>query len=275
MASGSVRLGGERSGLSSWRSEVACLPSASEPVLKAIRPVYPSHSLQTFAFDLLQVPVAFSFVDVCGGSFTADEARKSPLKPRLFWNWRAQIQLEHNTDWLEQWLESFSLDLPTQKECQARLSAFPCQLLCLSQAALTKVAKDWNLMSGCGRLGCDGGKHAQINVLLRADESAILFCDNWAALDTAVKGSAKKKTWRELLKVWEDIDLASLSWIARVPSKSNVADGPSRDSWDCLVSLGAKPQMCVTCPISGENLRCYKFEESTEADKGTKRKLPY
>ncbi|CAJ1358826.1 unnamed protein product [Effrenium voratum] len=57
-----------------------------------------------------QVPVAFSFVDVCGGSITEDE-----------------IQLEHNTDWLEQWLESFSLDLPTQKECQA---------------ALTKVAKE-------------------------------------------------------------------------------------------------------------------------------------
>lgn len=100
---------------------------------------------------------------------------KSPLKPRLFWNWRAQIQLEHNTDWLEQWLESFSLDLPTQKECQARLSAFPVPAPLPATGGSHKGGQGLESYgglgcSGCGRLGCDGGKHAQINVLLRAEQ---------------------------------------------------------------------------------------------------------
>ena len=49
-------------------------------------------------------------------------------------------------------------------------------------------------------------------------------------LDCYIPGSARQKTWREILLCVERIDhrFPSQIWAARVPSESNVADAPSR-----------------------------------------------
>ena len=78
----------------------------------------------------------------------------------------------------------------------------------------------------------------------------ILFVDNWPALDVIVKGTSLEEDWRHLLLLLEDPKVDGfLLWVARVPSKSNVADWPSRGSLAELSFL--KPYTCVkpTCPM--------------------------
>ena len=67
----------------------------------------------------------------------------------------------------------------------------------------------------------------------------VLFVDNWPALDALVRGDASVATWRELLLVLENPEETApfYLWTARVPSKSNVADGPSRGSIEHLATF--------------------------------------
>ena len=83
----------------------------------------------------------------------------------------------------------------------------------------------------------------------------IMFVDNWPALDVLVKGTSFQRRWRELLLLLEDPDEDSfLLWVARVPSKSNVADHPSRGSVKELSFL--RPFRCVKpkCPVTNVSL---------------------
>lgn len=78
----------------------------------------------------------------------------------------------------------------------------------------------------------------------------ILFVDNWPALDALVKGTSSQHAWRQLLLLLEDpCEDYFMLWVARVPSKSNVADYPSRGSVEELKFL--KPFEVVTpkCPV--------------------------
>ena len=82
-----------------------------------------------------------------------------------------------------------------------------------------------------------------------------MFVDNWPALDVLVKGTSFQRRWRELLLLLEDPDEDSfLLWVARVPSKSNVADHPSRGSVKELLFL--RPFRCVKpkCPVTNVSL---------------------
>ena len=82
-----------------------------------------------------------------------------------------------------------------------------------------------------------------------------MFVDNWPALDVLVKGTSFQRRWRELLLLLEDPDEDSfLLWVARVPSKSNVADHPSRGSVKELSFL--RPFRCVKpkCPVTNVSL---------------------
>ena len=58
----------------------------------------------------------------------------------------------------------------------------------------------------------------------------ILFVDSWPVLDALVKGDSSVRLWRELLLVLENPEerLPLFLWVARVPSKSNIADPPSK-----------------------------------------------
>eukprot|EP00439_Symbiodinium_sp_Y106_P024490 s3279_g2.t11 len=71
----------------------------------------------------------------------------------------------------------------------------------------------------------------------------IVFVDNWSALDVMVRGNGDVATWRELLLTLENPEenVVSCLWIARVPSKSNISDGPSRACLDELTPF--KPEI--------------------------------
>ena len=58
----------------------------------------------------------------------------------------------------------------------------------------------------------------------------IIFVDNWFAIDVLIKGSANLPEWRDLLFLLEDPRECAPAcvWAARVASKCNVADGPSK-----------------------------------------------
>ncbi|OLP90135.1 hypothetical protein AK812_SmicGene28330 [Symbiodinium microadriaticum] len=87
-------------------------------------------------------------------------------------------------------------------------------------------------------------------------ERVIVFIDNWPTrptLDVLIKGAAFVPLWRELLLVLED-PLGSeptLCWFARVPSKSNIADGPSRADLGDLRPWSLRIDKPV-CPLTGE-----------------------
>eukprot|EP00435_Cladocopium_sp_Y103_P026443 s3298_g6.t1 len=85
----------------------------------------------------------------------------------------------------------------------------------------------------------------------------ILFIDNWAVLDCYIPGTAKERTWRELLLCIEDIDFKHpcYTWATRVPSESNIADPPSRGSLKPLEFLGKLVVDDPMCPMLGKNLK--------------------
>ena len=87
----------------------------------------------------------------------------------------------------------------------------------------------------------------------------LTFVDNYAALDVAIKGSASVKQWRDLLLLLECPDETSptLMWhasAARVPSKSNPSDGPSRGDTSLMESFHAK-RVTPVCPVTQVQLR--------------------
>eukprot|EP00438_Fugacium_kawagutii_P025313 Skav217866 [mRNA] locus=scaffold2487:52317:58797:+ [translate_table: standard] len=88
------------------------------------------------------------------------------------------------------------------------------------------------------------------------DKRVIFFCDNWAAIDVVVKGSSMLMRWRQILLAMEkaDYETRCLSWTARVPSASNVADPPSRGDLSELSFLGPLKLCNPLCPLTLENL---------------------
>eukprot|EP00435_Cladocopium_sp_Y103_P070955 s1184_g36.t1 len=80
----------------------------------------------------------------------------------------------------------------------------------------------------------------------------ILFIDNWPVLDCYIPGTARQKSWREILLSIEEIDMLypSQVWATRVPSESNVADPPSRGTIEPLKFLGRIELDEAFCPIT-------------------------
>ena len=58
----------------------------------------------------------------------------------------------------------------------------------------------------------------------------IFFIDNMAAMRALIKGYSSDKQWRDVLRRFEEYEMAQATypWFARVPSDSNIADGPSQ-----------------------------------------------
>ena len=89
-------------------------------------------------------------------------------------------------------------------------------------------------------------------------ERVIVFIDNWPTLDVLIKGAAFVPLWRELLLVLEDPleSEPTLCWFARVPSKSNIADGPSRADLGELRPWSLRIDKPV-CPLTGQKLASF------------------
>ena len=75
----------------------------------------------------------------------------------------------------------------------------------------------------------------------------IIFIDNWPVLDCYIPGTARQKTWREILLSMEKIDkdFPTQLWATRVPSESNIADPPSRGILEPIKFLG---QLVIDVP---------------------------
>ena len=108
----------------------------------------------------------------------------------------------------------------------------------------------------------------------------ILFVDNWPALDALVRGDASVATWRELLLVLENPEETApfYLWTARVPSKSNVADGPSKRLGSSSMLSGsdsrgrAQPWQKSTEPLALTSTRekCYGRLKTVKSKNGKK-----
>ena len=88
----------------------------------------------------------------------------------------------------------------------------------------------------------------------------IFFIDHGGVMSACIKGNAKDAAWRTLLLKMEEVDEAApaLGWFTRVPSASNIADGPSRGSFDQLREFIRDEPTCILTdvPLScSENLR--------------------
>lgn len=85
----------------------------------------------------------------------------------------------------------------------------------------------------------------------------VAFVDNYSAQDTLIKGCATDYFWREVLMILEvmDEELSSHIWFARVPSKSNPADAPSRFNLDDIEFLKPFKLVNAVCPIHGSVLK--------------------
>ena len=87
----------------------------------------------------------------------------------------------------------------------------------------------------------------------------IFFIDHGGVMSACIKGNAKDAAWRTLLLKMEEADEAApaLGWFTRVPSASNIADGPSRGSFSQLGEFVRDEPSCILTdvPLScSENL---------------------
>ena len=64
----------------------------------------------------------------------------------------------------------------------------------------------------------------------------IFFVDHRGVLAACISGSSKEDAWRKLLCALERAAVhPALQWFSRVPSHSNISDGPSRGRWSELL----------------------------------------
>ena len=73
------------------------------------------------------------------------------------------------------------------------------------------------------------------------DQPLIVFLDNEGARESLVRGYSPVSDVASLLRVNAELQCQGHgpAWYARVPSASNVADGPSRGMFEVTTSLGA------------------------------------
>ena len=90
-------------------------------------------------------------------------------------------------------------------------------------------------------------------------QKVLIFGDNWAANDVFIKGTSSVKAWRTLLLELEKLDdaIGALTWMARVPSSSNIADPPSRGSLDELKAFKPKIETHIQCPVTKHVLNVF------------------
>ena len=93
----------------------------------------------------------------------------------------------------------------------------------------------------------------------------IHFVDNNAAKDGLIKGLSKSVFSTELLDLfWElEVESGSFGWFERVPSPSNISDGPSR-----LRPDDVKRQGGVEASVPELSSTLFKLQEGPSARRG-------
>ena len=91
------------------------------------------------------------------------------------------------------------------------------------------------------------------------NQRCIFFIDHGGVMSACIKGNAKDISWRSLLLKMEEYDELApvIGWFTRVPSASNIADGPSRGKFDELeVFTRDYPRCMITSEemVGSENL---------------------
>ena len=91
------------------------------------------------------------------------------------------------------------------------------------------------------------------------NKRCIFFIDHGGVMSACIKGNAKDLSWRTLLlKMEEHDELAPvIGWFTRVPSASNIADGPSRGTFDDLKNFIRDHPVCMITSehmLGSENL---------------------
>ncbi|CAE7298427.1 unnamed protein product [Symbiodinium sp. CCMP2592] len=88
------------------------------------------------------------------------------------------------------------------------------------------------------------------------DQRVVFYVDHSGVLSAMIKGSSRDDLWRSILLHYECADSMgpAISWFARVPSKSNPGDGPSRSDWRFPV-FGEYFEDRIVCFISGRVLK--------------------
>ena len=85
----------------------------------------------------------------------------------------------------------------------------------------------------------------------------IIFIDNQGTLDACIKCYSREQCMQNLLLHYERLDscLPMLGWYARVPSKSNIGDLPSRGEWDELSKIVKYVRVSPSCFASKKLLK--------------------
>ncbi|CAE7224116.1 unnamed protein product [Symbiodinium sp. CCMP2592] len=88
------------------------------------------------------------------------------------------------------------------------------------------------------------------------DQRVVFYVDHSGVLSAMIKGSSRDDLWRSILLHYECADSMgpAISWFARVPSKSNPGDGPSRSDWRFPI-FGEYFEDRIVCFISGRVLK--------------------
>ena len=85
----------------------------------------------------------------------------------------------------------------------------------------------------------------------------LLFCDNSAAADGAIRGFSPSAASNDILRhlALEEVESQTFSWMSRVPTLSNPADGPSRGVFDFAEGIkGARRVFPAAVTFSGPGL---------------------
>ena len=85
------------------------------------------------------------------------------------------------------------------------------------------------------------------------DRRVVYFVDNIPAMRTLIRGTSSEQDWRSVLLLYEELESVghTFPWIARVPSKSNIADYPSRGEFG---ALGDMDYCTPVCLVTGERI---------------------
>ena len=86
----------------------------------------------------------------------------------------------------------------------------------------------------------------------------VYYIDNMPAMRALIKGTSSDAYWREVLMLFERAEAKgqSFSWFSRVPSPSNIADGPSRGELSLLSKEGIGSSV-PDCPLRNTPI-CFK-----------------
>ena len=90
----------------------------------------------------------------------------------------------------------------------------------------------------------------------------VCYCDNEGAKSCLMTGASSNKIANDLLRIQAANELKTgiVPWIARVPSKSNIADDPSRECMEVLQGFPEAKKTTVSVGSLTEGEKALRFQ---------------